>query len=104
MQKVLSEGVQCPSNYQGLAESPHSHPPNTDENIADQLATSIKRKAEEHPKWPSAQLLWAELQIVPDEVLSQLPSQPVLVKSHAKNSSKRGPSCSHKTMVSQGNT
>ncbi len=58
--------------FKGLAESPHSHPPNIDENIADQLAASIKGKAEEYPEQPPAQLLQTELQDVPDEVLSQL--------------------------------
>ncbi len=63
MQKVLSEGVQCraiasdPADgtpitiFKGLEESSHGHPPNVDENIADQLATSIKIKVEEHTPW-----------------------------------------------------
>ncbi len=67
--------------FKGLTESLHSHVPNIDENIADQLATSIKRKAEEHPEQPPAQLLWTELQGVPDGVLSQLPLQPALVRA-----------------------
>ncbi len=65
--------------FSGLTELPHSFPPNVDENIADQLATSIERKAEEHTEQPRAQLLWTELQGV--EVLNQLPSQPVLVRA-----------------------
>ncbi len=103
MQKVLSEQVQCPSNYQDLADGipitifkggtpitifkgllSRSHLPNVDENIADQPA-SIKIKAEEHPEQLPAQLLWTEVQGVPDEVLSQLPSQPVLVRAMQRN-------------------
>ncbi len=53
---------------------------NVDETIADQQATSIKKKVKEHPEQPPAQLLRIELQGV-DEVLSQLPSQPLLVRA-----------------------
>ncbi len=56
--------------FKGPEESLHSYPPNVDENIADQLPTSVERKAEEHPEQPPAQLLQTELQGVPDEVLS----------------------------------
>ncbi len=70
-----------PIKIKVLAESPHSHPPNEDGNIADQLATSIKRKAEDLREQLPAQLLWTELQDAPDEVLSQLTSQPVLVRA-----------------------
>ena len=62
-------------------ESVHSHAPNVDENSAEQLAKSLKRKAEEHPEQPPAQLLCQELQGVEDKVLSQLPSQPALVRA-----------------------
>ncbi len=44
--------------------------------------------------------LRTELQGVPNEVLSLLPSQASAYKNHAKNLLKRGPSCSHETMVS----
>ncbi len=59
----------------------HSLPPNVDENITDQLATSIERKSERHPEQLPAQLLQTEFQGVPDEVLSQLPLQPGLVRA-----------------------
>ncbi len=52
--------------FKGLVESPHCHLPNADENITDQLAKFIKRKVEEHPEQPPEQLLWTELQGVPD--------------------------------------
>ncbi len=42
---------------------------------------SIKRKAKEHPEQPPTQLLQIELQGVPDEVLSQQPLKPVLVRT-----------------------
>ncbi len=74
--------------FKGLAELPHSHLPYVDENIADQLATSIKGKAEEHPEQLPAQLLQIELQGVSDEVLSQLTSQPVLVRAMQRISRK----------------
>ncbi len=71
--------------FKGLAELLHSHQPNIDENIADELATCIKRKAEEYPEQLPAQLLQTELLGVPEEVRSQLPSQPALVRSMQKN-------------------
>ncbi len=96
MQEVLS-GVQArviTSNpvdgtpitiFEGLAELPRSHLPKIDENIADQLATFIKRKAKEHPEQLPTQLLQTELQGVPEEVLSQLPLQPALVSAIHRN-------------------
>jgi hypothetical protein len=62
-------------------ESSHTHPPDVEANKAAQLATSLKRKARDHPAQPPAQLLRTELQGVEEEVLSQLPSQPALVRS-----------------------
>ncbi len=70
--------------FKGLADLPHSYSANVDENIADKLATSIKRKAEEHPEQLPAKLLLTEHQDLPDEVLSQLPSQPALVRAIQK--------------------
>ncbi len=56
--------------FKNLAALPHNHPSNKDDNIADQLATSIKRKAVEYPEQPPAQLLQTELQGVLNEILS----------------------------------
>ncbi len=80
-QLPVTQQIALRSIFKGPAESSHTHSPNINENIADQLATSIKRKAEEHPEQPPAQLSRTELQGVPDEVLSQLPSQPVFVRA-----------------------
>ncbi len=52
-----------------------------DENIADQLTMSIKRKAKEHPEQPPAQLLRTEVKDVPDEVVSPLPLHLALVRA-----------------------
>lgn len=62
-------------------ESQHQHPPNVDEINAERIVTSLKRKARDHPGQPPSQLLRTELQSVDDEVLSQLPSQPALIRS-----------------------
>lgn len=67
--------------YKGPDESRHAHAPNVDENIARQLARSIQRKAAENPAQPPSQLIRNELQGVEEEVLSQMPSQPALVRS-----------------------
>jgi len=67
--------------FKGPKDSEHTHPPDVDENSATKLAASLKRKAEEHPEQPPSQLLRTELQGVPDEVLSHLPSQPALVSA-----------------------
>lgn len=67
--------------FKGPADSPHAHPPNTDETMAEELTRRIKRKAEAHPEQPPSQLLRTELQGVSEEVLSQLPSQPSLVRT-----------------------
>lgn len=67
--------------YKGPSQSGHTHPPNVDENTANQLRASLKRKAADHPEQPPSQLLRNELQGLEDEVLSQLPTQPALIRS-----------------------
>jgi hypothetical protein len=65
----------------GPKESPHTHPPNREEAAADVVKEKIKRKAEDHPEQPPAQLLRTELAGVPAGVLSQLPDQPALTQA-----------------------
>jgi hypothetical protein len=67
--------------FKGPDQSEHQHPPNVEENIAAKVRTAMKRKAADHPEQPPAQLLRMELQDQPDDVLSQLPSQPALVRA-----------------------
>lgn len=67
--------------FKGPDKSVHLHPPNVEQNVASKLTQSLKRKAEEHPEQPPAQLLRTELQGVPEEVLSELPSQPALIRT-----------------------
>lgn len=77
--------------FQGPDESEHTHPPNEEESVAAQLTISLKRKAKDHPEQPPAQLLRTELQGVPDDVLTQLSSQPALVRSLQRTRKKELP-------------
>ncbi len=51
----------------------HTHPPSQKQCKAEEVLTWEKRKAEEHPEQPPAELLCNELADVPVEVLSHLP-------------------------------
>lgn len=64
----------------GPANSPHSHPPNVEENVAEKFNVRLKRRAHDHPEERPAQMLRTELQGVDPGVLSQLPEQPALVR------------------------
>ncbi len=56
----------------GPAESSHTHPPSQEQCKAEKVLTRVKRKAEEHPEQPPAQLLRNELADVPADVLRHL--------------------------------
>jgi len=43
--------------WNGPQESPDSHAPSREENAAAKITAAVKRKAEEHPEQPPAQLL-----------------------------------------------
>lgn len=47
--------------FQGPEQSEHEHPPNYDECRAEKVKLNLKRKAEEHPEQPPAQILRTEL-------------------------------------------
>jgi len=54
----------------GPSELKHSHPPNREKTAAEKIMAWLKRKAQEHPEQPPAQLLHTEVQGVPSGVLS----------------------------------
>ncbi len=56
----------------GPVESSHTHPPTQEQCKAEEVLTWVKRKAEEHPEKPPAQLLHNELVDVSADVLSHL--------------------------------
>lgn len=62
----------------GIDKSPHPHAANIEAVV--KIKASLKRRAEEHPKAPPAQLIRTELQNVTGGVLSQLPERPNLTK------------------------
>ena len=63
----------------GPADSPHSHLPNVEENVAEKLNVQLKKRARDHTEQRPAQMLRTEHQGVDPGVLSQLPEQTVLV-------------------------
>ncbi len=65
----------------GPIESSHTHPPRQEQCKAEEVLTRVKRKAEEHPEQPPAQLLRNELADVPADVLSHLPEQEAMPQS-----------------------
>lgn len=70
-----------PVVFKGPVESKHSHPSNLEECGAEKLKQSLKRRAEEHPEEPPAQILRHQLHNVPSGVLSQLPERENLKQS-----------------------
>lgn len=62
----------------------HEHVPNQEECQAEIVKYSLKRKAEDQPQQPPAQILRTELAGLSDGVLSQLPERDNLKKSMRK--------------------
>ena len=58
-----------------LSEKEHDHAPNPEEVDALKIRARLKRRAEEHPEAPPAQMLGCELREVSPAVLSQLPER-----------------------------
>ncbi|KAF7996064.1 hypothetical protein HCN44_009849 [Aphidius gifuensis] len=63
-----------------LKEPEHDHPGNHEECYAEIKTYKLKRKAEEHPEQPPAQILRTELAGLSEGVLSQLPERESLKK------------------------
>lgn len=62
----------------------HDHVPNQEECEAEIIKYSLKRKAEDQPQLPPAQILRTEMAGLSDGVLSQLPNRDNLKKSMRK--------------------
>lgn len=66
--------------FKGPRESPHSHPPNQEECGAEVIKSGLKRKAEENPEQPPAQIIRTALQECTAGVLNELPERENLKK------------------------
>lgn len=77
--------------YRGPAESPHLHAPNQEEVSAVRLTQTLKRKAADNPGQPPSQILRAELPLVSEGVLSQLPEREALAKLMRRERRRRLP-------------
>jgi hypothetical protein len=77
--------------FKGPDESEHSHPPDREEVAAEVITSRLKRKAAENPAEPPARILRTELQGATDDVLSQLPAQPALLRTMRRTRSKHAP-------------
>ena len=67
--------------YRGPTESRHLHAPNQEEVGAVRLTQTLKRKAADNPGQPPSQILRAELPLVIEGILSQLPEREALAKA-----------------------
>ena len=70
-----------PIVYKGPEESKHTHPPNLEECRAENIKQNLKRRAEEHPEQPPAQIIRSALLNVSAGVLSELPERENLKQS-----------------------
>jgi len=77
--------------YKGLEESKHSHLPNREEVATEVLTRTLKRKAVDNPAEPPARLLRTELQGATSDILSQLPTQPALLRTIRRTWAKNVP-------------